>query len=354
MAEYLPGLNEHTVHRWTQTQLYTYLAVTYLDILIFGLLVLLALRNTWVIVLRQKEYKNLPILIFYAFALIMTTLRLIFLIWYWTFDPIIDNIDWVIQAAQLCVGVVHDWITLELAVRIHNAKGFSEISEEAKSKLRVIRCILFAFITLSFLAFTIAVVVTAHLEGNRGSAFYGNFCSKYKIIGYLFLTQVIVMSLLVIWLFVEAKKAVNRERRASVDGRVTQTLRRERCTYAIITVFFGLSYIGRTIDIENGTCGDEMALAEKFGYETAWASVFLLEGVSMGVLMGFHYVNFRSGSLLAKDLAPKYASIKMGEYHFFRDSEVDAHSLADRSTVEQVTTETSRGTEKLVGSAPDR
>ena len=66
----------------------------------------------------------------------------------------------------------------------------------------------------------------------------------------------------------------------------------------------------------------------------AFVIVYLLEGVSMGVLMAFHCYNFKSGSLLAsqRDKEPSYASIKLGEYHFFTDEEIDAHSLADHSS----------------------
>ena len=97
---------------------------------------MLLLRNSWVVVLKQKEYKNLPILMFYAYALIAVTLRQVLIIWWWSPDPIMSNIDYVQQVAKLCVGVVQDWITLELAIRIHNAKGYSDISEAGKKKLR--------------------------------------------------------------------------------------------------------------------------------------------------------------------------------------------------------------------------
>ena len=50
---------------------------------------------------------------------------------------------------------------------------------------------------------------------------------------------------LVIWLFVETQRAVNRERKARKDGKVTHSLRRERCIYAIVSMFFSLSYLGR-------------------------------------------------------------------------------------------------------------
>ena len=64
--------------------------------------------------------------------------------------------------------------------------------------------------------------------------------------------------------------------------------------------------------------------------------VFMFEGVSMGVLMVFHWVNFKHGSLFSSHKEGEYASIMPGEYHFFTDSEVDAHSLADRSSREVV------------------
>ena len=58
--------------------------------------------------------------------------------------------------------------------------------------------------------------------------------------------QVILMISLVVWLFVETQRAVNREREAR-QGVVTHTLWRERFTYALISAIFGLSYIGRIV-----------------------------------------------------------------------------------------------------------
>ena len=130
---------------------------------------MLALFNIFVILIRQKEYKNLPILTFYAYALIVFTLRLINLIWKWTLNPIFsNNIDYVQQAAKLCVGIVQDWITIELAIRIHNTKGYTDISEASKRKLRVASGVLFTLITLAFLAFSIFVIVSAQKPGNEG------------------------------------------------------------------------------------------------------------------------------------------------------------------------------------------
>ena len=139
-----------------------FVLIDYLTIALYGTLVLLALRNIWVIILKQQEYKNLPIPMFYTFALIAVTLRPIYLIFYWSNDPIIFNIDIVQQAAKLCVGVVQDWITLELAIRIHNSKGHSDISETTKKNLRFSRRLIFSLISLAFAAFALAVIVSAH------------------------------------------------------------------------------------------------------------------------------------------------------------------------------------------------
>ena len=101
------------------------------------------------------------------------------------------------------MGVVQDWITLELAIRIHNAKGYTDISEAGKRKLRLARLILFTATALVFCAFSIAVAVSSHQPDNYRYAFFPNGCVLIDIIGFCFLCQVIVMISLVIWLFVE-------------------------------------------------------------------------------------------------------------------------------------------------------
>ena len=175
---FLPGRFREAMNYYdlTKTESAIYISADYLVILMYIVLVLLALRNIWAILVKQKEYKNLPIFAFYAFSIIALSLRLIYLIGYWTGNPIFRNIDWVQQGAKLCVGVVQDWITLELAIRIHHAKGYSDISEAAKSKLRYISGVLFATITMVFVALSITVIVSASKHRNSGFAFKFNMC----------------------------------------------------------------------------------------------------------------------------------------------------------------------------------
>ena len=70
--------------------------------------------------------------------------------------------------------MVQDWITLELAIRIRYSKGESDISEAAIEKLRFARRLLFAIITVAFVAFSATVIVTAHKSGNDGLALHAN------------------------------------------------------------------------------------------------------------------------------------------------------------------------------------
>ena len=64
--------------------------------------------------------------------------------------------------------------------------------------------------------------------------------------------------------------------------------------------------------------------------------VVLFEGLSLGVLMLFLCLNFEHVSLFASKQKEKeqvpYIAIMPGEYHFFSDESVDAHSLADKSS----------------------
>ena len=115
------------------------------------------------------------------------SLRLIYIIWFWTPSPIIYNIDLVQQGVKLCVGIVQDWITFELAIRIHHVKDSSDISRASKKRLRIASAILFATITLVLIAFVTIVLVSANRQANNGYAFNDNYCFLYEVIGYFFL-----------------------------------------------------------------------------------------------------------------------------------------------------------------------
>ena len=103
---------------------------------------------------------------------------------------------------------------MELAIRVHYARGSKDISTAAKKKLRAIFAIVFIGLILGFLTWSIKVIESAREQHNFGYAFLFNTCQVFHIIGYSFLGQVFVMALLVVWLFIETYRVVAREKRA--------------------------------------------------------------------------------------------------------------------------------------------
>ena len=72
---------------------------------------------------------------------------------------------------------------------------------------------------------------------------------------------------------------------------VQNNINKERCVYAIVSTFFGLSYVGRYV-INIYFYGENCRLSV-FGEEMLFMMVYILEGASMGVVMMLHYLNFK-------------------------------------------------------------
>ena len=153
--------------------------------------------------------------------------------------------DYVQQVAKLCVGMVQDWITFELALGIHYVNGNSFLSDAARAKMRRISQVLFSVLAIALLAFAIATIVTAHEEGNHGVAFMDNLCLVGAILGWSFFGQVMVMVLLVIWIFVEIRRFDIREKK--IKAKFVTDLWQYKRYFATSALFFGLSYSGRFI-----------------------------------------------------------------------------------------------------------
>ena len=82
------------------------------------------------------------------------------------------------------MGLVQDWITLELSIRIHVTKDLSDVPEHAKRKLRVVRRFLFAMITLAFVACSISIIAEGPIKIDPSS---DRDCLGSTIIGYFFM-----------------------------------------------------------------------------------------------------------------------------------------------------------------------
>ena len=76
---------------------------------------------------------------------------------------------------------------MELAIRIHNAKGESDISVAAKRRLRAIFKIVFIALLAGLIAFIISVTMLSHKPDHYGFPFLENICQVIDTIAYLFL-----------------------------------------------------------------------------------------------------------------------------------------------------------------------
>ena len=91
-------------------------------------------------------------------------------------------------------------------------------------------------------------------------------------------------------------------------------LRKERCSYAIISFFFALSYALRFFFNVFVACNWTTFLIDILN-----TSVYLIEGSSMGILMIFHMKNFDGGTLMAETSSRLLmsGSIVNEKLHFF-------------------------------------
>ena len=80
------------------------------------------------------------------------------------------------QGVKLCVGLVQDWITLELAVRIRIEKGEYEFLKSDRNRLRATFKVVFLTLILGLIAWIITVIYSAHQPDNEGCAFGENYC----------------------------------------------------------------------------------------------------------------------------------------------------------------------------------
>ena len=113
----------------------------------------------------------------------------------------------------------------------------------------------------------------------------------------MFLGQFIVMTLLVTWLFVETQRSSpyeRRFRRRCLQFR-SHSVGEQLCLIATVTFFFAISYIGRLTLNEYFSFYCYNNNASLFDQEVAHYVCYLVEGLSMGSLMGVHaYYKFKT------------------------------------------------------------
>ena len=60
------------------------------------------------------------------------------------------------------MGIIQDWVALELAIRLHVSKGEDDISDQGLNRLKAIFKVVLLVLTVGWIAFLITVIVSAH------------------------------------------------------------------------------------------------------------------------------------------------------------------------------------------------
>ena len=203
MGNILPNFDSSS---FTESEVITYAIFSYLLIGLYFALLVLDLVNIRMILIKQKEYKNLPILFFYLFTTIAICLRIPWLIGYWSTSRLIWNTEWIQQGAKLAVGVVQDWITLELAIRIKNTKRNAQLTKKLQKRLKTGQYIVFTLTGLCLVSLSTFVFFTANDENNNGYAFNTHKRRADVALGFCQLAQYVVMTSLTIYLMYETRR----------------------------------------------------------------------------------------------------------------------------------------------------
>ena len=92
----------------------------YMEILLFTVILIFVLSNIWQILIVQKRWKTAPLLIFYVFAFVTLTERILNSLL--TYE--LDTPKWVVftkincPTTKLAIGLIQIWMVAELALKM--------------------------------------------------------------------------------------------------------------------------------------------------------------------------------------------------------------------------------------------
>ena len=109
----------------------------YLLIGLYAFLLVLVVLNIWIILIRQRRYKTLPLLAFYVYSFFAILFRLIYIIFEFSTYPLIYYLNDQYLIAKLNVGLMQCWMILEIALRVrrtYKANNAGPLSIESFEK----------------------------------------------------------------------------------------------------------------------------------------------------------------------------------------------------------------------------
>ena len=213
----------------------------------------------------------MPLLIFYALSFIAVMLRLLTMIWQFTFKRWVAICFVVQPMAKISVGLVQAWMLFELAMRFRSASD---------KRLNIAKMTVMVLILLLFFAAMISISVTLI---NARLKFLVIQEELFHITGYMFVGLFFLMLIVNIDLMLQIRK---KER-----SLMKNSLKREKCLLMTILFFFELSYLLRFI---YNSWGSNLYDENKFfRFLILEDLTYVFEAVSFLALVGFHFKNFR-------------------------------------------------------------
>ena len=94
----------------------------------------LALTNTWKFLIKQKKYKNWPLLMFYLFTIVLAAMRIYSS--YFMFHIIVEQSLFAILLTvnlKLSIGIIQCWVLIELALKVTQNIRLTKIVEKDES-----------------------------------------------------------------------------------------------------------------------------------------------------------------------------------------------------------------------------
>lgn len=261
----------------------------YLLIIFYGVLTAIIMLNSWTIFVRQRKFKQAPLLFFYVYAFIDVTDRLVFLISMFS-SNYADSIMIVIYTnSKVCIGLIHSWIVFEIMTRTSRL----DIEE---GKLKCARIVALLLINLGFSSVAI-VSITLDLGSEdckgRSFCFPATYLSTYA---FVYLAVAIVMTSVNCALMSQIRKK-NRQIEARSSSGMKNVLRSEQKILLIVLFLFMTSYcLGAIYDMY--LAKHEYVNQNEFSLLVSNDFVFFLDGATLLALLLVHRRNFT----VARDL----------------------------------------------------
>jgi hypothetical protein len=236
----LPGFDKMVKPYMSPTQYEVFMIFHWLMILLYLGLTVLVITNTWQILIRLGRWRNPPLLAFYTFTFIVVVSRDLISTMYYAESPGWKLSLYLNPVAKLAVGLIQTWMIFEIAMRIRQGvinerdlQTDTTLADKLITRWQIAVVVLISAVFLGYALYLTYLCVYPE-QFTRHKAYF-------DCIGICFLTVGLLMGCSNAFLSVQIKA---KNRALNLDSNAFE---KEQFTLIIIFVFFGVSYLIRSI-----------------------------------------------------------------------------------------------------------